>query len=238
MSGPTDGASLRNNTSEQEDIMTEITDLTQKLSGCYTGVVHDVMRAMGQRNFTLPVGITPLMPDQVLCGPAFTIEGHPDDAADPHETLLQWTGLLSKAPAGHIWVCQPHTRELAQMGELSAETLKAKGVLGCVLDGLARDTHFLMDIGFQTWRRGHTPKDVVGSWLPTGIGHVIHIGEVAIAQGDFLLGDRDGMVRVPRDIVGEVTEKSVEAMNTENKVRTAILAGTDPQQAYLKYGKF
>ena len=218
--------------------MTEIALLTEHLATCYTCVVHDVMRAMGLRNFTLPPEITPLMPETVLCGPAFTIEGRPADAADAHETLLAWTGLLSKAPSGHIWVCQPHTHDLAQMGELSAETLKNKGVLGCVLDGLARDTQFLMDIGFQTWRRGHTPKDIVGRWLPIGTGHVIHISGVAIANGDFLLGDRDGMVRIPRDIVAEVTNKSVLAMQTESKVRTAILAGTDPQEAYLQYGKF
>ncbi|MDV7271616.1 RraA family protein [Thioclava sp. A2] len=213
-------------------------ELTAKLAGCYTGVVHDIMRAMGLRNFTLPSEITPLMPERTLCGPAFTIEGHPSDAADPHETLMAWTGLLSQAPSGHIWVCQPHTHDLAQMGELSAETLKNKGVLGCVLDGLARDTDFLLKIGFDTWRRGHTPKDIVGRWLPTATGHTIHIGDVAIAQGDYLLGDRDGMVRVPRAQAAEIAEKSVEAMQTENKVRTAILAGTDPQEAYLTYGKF
>lgn len=221
-----------------ETKVTNTAAVVKELSGCYTGVVHDVMRGMGLRNFTLPTEITPLMPDRVLCGPAFTIEGHPDDAADPHETLLAWTGLLSQAPSGHIWVCQPHTHDLAQMGELSAETLKAKGVLGCVLDGMARDTNFLLDIQFQTWRRGHTPQDVVGRWMPTHVGHTIHIGDVAIEQGDYLLGDRDGMVRVPQAMVEEVTNKSVQAMQTENQVRTAILAGVDPQQAYLKHGKF
>ncbi len=212
--------------------------IRDRLNTCYSGVVHDMMRGMGLRNFTLPSDITPLMPETPLCGPAFTVEGRPDDVADAHETLLAWTGLLSKAPGGHIWVCQPHTNDLAQMGELSAETLQKKGVLGCVLDGYARDTHFLMEIGFQTWRRGHTPKDIVGRWLPTATGEPIMIGDVRIENGDYLLGDRDGMVRVPRAIVEEIAEKSVEAMQTENKVRTAIMNGTDPQQAYLKYGKF
>ncbi|MEM9230652.1 MAG: RraA family protein [Pseudomonadota bacterium] len=215
-----------------------MTEMTEKLGQCYSGVVHDVMRGMGLRNFTLPIEITPLMPEQTLCGPAFTIEGRPDDAADGHQTLLEWTGLLSKAPSGHIWVCQPHTLDLAQMGELTAETLQKKGVLGCVLDGHARDTNFLLNIGFQTWRRGHTPNDIVGRWLPIGTGHPIQIGEVRIENGDYLLGDRDGMVRVPLAIVDEVAEKSVQAMQTENKVRTAIMDGVDPQEAYLKYGKF
>ena len=209
-----------------------------RLETCYSGVVHDIMRAGGMRNFTLPHDITPLMAERTLCGPAFTIEGRPDDTADGHQTLLEWTGLLSKAKPGHIWVCQPHTHDLAQMGELSAETLQKKGVLGCVLDGHARDTNFLINIGFQTWRRGHTPNDIVGRWLPTATGIPIRIGDVRIEAGDYLLGDRDGMVRVPRAVVEDVTAKSLEAMQTENKVRTAIMQGTDPQEAYLKYGKF
>ena len=209
-----------------------------RLETCYTGVVHDIMRARGMRNFTLPHDITPLMAERTLCGPAFTIEGRPDDTADGHQTLLAWTGLLSKAKPGHIWVCQPHTHDLAQMGELTAETLQKKGVLGCVLDGHARDTNFLINIGFQTWRRGHTPNDIVGRWLPTATEIPIQIGDVRIEPGDYLLGDRDGMLRVPRAIVQEVTDQSIAAMQTENKVRTAIMQGIDPQQAYLKYGKF
>lgn len=212
--------------------------LTRDLSSCYSAVVHDVMLGMGLRDFVLPLEITPLIPDMPLCGPAFTIEGHPADGTDGHKTLLAWTGLLSRAPAGHVWVSQPHSHDLAQMGELSAETLKNKGVPGCVIDGLARDTAFLRKIGFQTWRRGHTPKDVVGRWLPTATGHTIHIGGVAIAQGDFLLGDSDGMVRVPRANAAEVTEKAIVAMQTESKVRTEILNGADPQHAYLKFRKF
>ena len=212
--------------------------LFEKLRTCYSGIVHDVMRAMGLRDFTLPHEITPLMPEKTLCGPAFTIEGHPDDSADAHRTLLEWTKLLSKAKSGHIWVCQPHTHDLAQMGELTAETLQRKGILGCVVDGHARDTNFLMKIGFQTWRRSHTPKDIVGRWLPRATEIPIRIGDVCIEPGDCLLGDRDGMVRVPRAIATEVAEQSIVAMQTENKVRTAIMNGVDPHDAYLQYGKF
>jgi len=208
------------------------------LEQCYTGVVHDVMRGDGLRDFTLPPEITPLLPDRKLCGPVFTIEGRTDDTADPHETLLAWTGLLSKAKSGHIWVCQPNDRVIAQMGELSAETLQAKGVLGCVIDGGIRDVEFLIRLGFQCWRRFHTPRDIVGRWLPNDVDTDIVIGEVLIRPGDYLLGDRDGMVRVPKEIAADVAKRSLQAMQTENKVRTAILAGADPQEAYLKFGKF
>lgn len=212
--------------------------LTERLECCYTGVVHHVMRAMGLADFTLDPGLRPLLPGQALAGPAFTIKGKVDPNADAHQTLLAWTGLLSQAPSGSIWVSQPNDTEVAHMGELSAETLKNKGVRGCVADGFIRDTNFLIAIGFQAWSRGHTPRDIVGHWLPEATNVPITVGGVVINPGDYLVGDRDGMVRVPVGLVEDVVAASEKAIATENLVRTAILSGQDPQQAYLRYGKF
>ncbi|WP_315831706.1 RraA family protein [Bradyrhizobium prioriisuperbiae] len=212
--------------------------ITDRLQQCYTGVVHDVMRAMGLRDFTLPAELRPILPDKAMAGPAFTILGKVDPNADPHETLLAWTGLLSKAPAGSIWVSQPNDRVVAHMGELSAETLKNKGVRGCVADGFVRDVNFLLALGFQTWCRGYTPRDIVGYWLPAASNVDVKIGDVVIAPGDYLVGDRDGLVRVPAARVEDVVVASEQAIGTESLIRKAILEGMDPQQAYLQYGKF
>lgn len=208
------------------------------LESCYTSVIHDVMRARGLRNFTLPQRIRPLQPDRVLCGPVFTIEGRMDESADAHITLLEWTGLLSRARAHHVWISQPHNHTVAQMGELSAETLHRKGVLGCVMDGGLRDAGFILRLGLPCWRVFHTPRDVVGCWLPTGVDVPIHIDDVLISPGDWVHGDADGMVRIPGAVLDEVIEASVAAMQTENKVRSAILGGADPQDAYKQFGKF
>jgi len=65
----------------------------------------------------------------------WTVSGHVDRTKSRHETLLGWCTLLARAPSGHVIVCQPNNHEVALMGELSAETLKNKGVLGYVVDG-------------------------------------------------------------------------------------------------------
>ncbi|CAH1665477.1 RraA family protein [Chelatococcus asaccharovorans] len=213
-------------------------EMTTRLERCYTGVVHDVMRAMGLKNFTLPAEIRPNMPEKVLAGPAFTIDGRVDPTADPHQTLLEWTGLLSKAKAGHVWVSQPNDRVVANMGELSAETLKNKGVLGCIADGYVRDSNFLLALEFQTWSRGYTPRDIVGYWLPRAFDVDIKIGDVVIAPGDYMIGDRDGLIRIPQAQVEEIVAAAEQAIATENLVRKAILEGVDPQEAYLRFGKF
>lgn len=212
-------------------------DLTQRLSRCYTGIIHDTMRATGLSDFTLPPDLRPLLPGEKLAGPAFTVEGRTGEF-DAHETLLGWTGLLSAAKPGHVWVCQPNTQEVALMGELSAETLKNKGVRGCVIDGLSRDTEFMIEMGFQAFFKAYTPRDIVGVWLPKAVDEPVKIGEVWIRPGDYILGDRDGVVRIPVEVIEEVLEKAEIAIGAENKVRSAILSGMDPQEAYLQFGKF
>lgn len=215
-----------------------MTAITERLEACYTGVVHDIMRGMGLRDFVLPPELRPILPGRAMAGPAFTVLGKVDPAADAHETLLRWTGLLSQAPAGSVWVSQPNDRVVAHMGELSAETLKHKGLRGCVIDGYVRDVGFLLEIGFQCWCRGFTPRDIVGYWLPAATNVDVRIGEVIVAPGDYLIGDRDGLIRIPAMMAEEVVAASEKAMATESLVRKAILAGLDPQQAYLRYGKF
>ena len=212
--------------------------LSARLARCYTGVVHDVMRAMGLVGFVLPSELRPILPEKSLAGPAFTVEGHVDPYADSHATLLAWTGLLSQAKPGHIWVSQPNDTIVAHMGELSAETLKNKGVLGAIVDGGARDIEFLLQLGFQTWCRFFTPRDIVGHWLPRSVDAEIRIGDVRIAPGDYLLGDRDGVVRLPRARAEEIVAAAEAAMAAENEVRKAILVGVDPQEAYRRHGKF
>jgi len=38
------------------------------------------------------------------------------------------------------------------------------------------------------------PRDIVGYWLPRAVEVEIRIGDVIVAPGDYLLGDRDGML--------------------------------------------
>ena len=213
-------------------------DLVARLENIYTGVAHDVMRGMGLSNFTLPPEIRPLFPEETLAGVVSTVSGKVDTSADAHTTLYEWTGLLSKAKPDTVLICQPNDDVIAHMGELSAETLKLRGVRGYVVDGGCRDVNFIIEQKFPVWYRYHTPKDVVGYWLPDQFEQSIKIGKVTIHPGDYVLGDRDGMVILPKDKAEAIIEASEQAVATENKVRTAILDGMDPQEAYFKYGKF
>ena len=213
-------------------------DLTERLAKCYTGAVHDVLRMMGHENIVLPAEIKPIAPEMKLAGPAWTVAGHLDRTKTRHDTLLAWCTLLAKAPAQHVIVCQPHNHEVALMGELSAHTLKARGILGFVVDGGSRDTELVVEQGFPVFCAFLTPSDVVARWVPDRFGEPVTIGAVTVATGDYVLGDRDGVVVVPAAIAGEVIARTEEVVATESDMRRALIDGMDPVAAYNKYGKF
>jgi regulator of RNase E activity RraA len=212
--------------------------LTDRLRACYTGAVHDVLRMMGHERVVLPHDIKPIDPTLKLAGPVWTVSGHLDRTKTRHDTLLGWCTLLSKAPAGHVVVCQPHNREVALMGELSAQTLAARGVLGYVVDGGSRDTELVLEQRFPVWCSFLTPSDIVARWIPDAYGAPIDIGGVTIATGDYLLADRDGVVIVPKAIAEEVVLRTEEVVSTESDMRKALIGGLDPVEAYNRFGKF
>ena len=215
-----------------------MTTVTDRLAGCYTGAVHDVLRMMDYERIALPPDIKAIAPGMKLAGPVWTVSGHIDRTKARDETLLGWCTLLAKAPAGHVVVCQPHNHDIALMGELSAQTLAARGVLGFVVDGGSRDTDLVLAQGFPVFCSFLTPSDVVARWIPDRYGEPVTIGEVTISTGDYLLGDRDGVVIIPRAIVEDVVTRTEEVVATESEMRAALIGGMDPVEAYNRYGKF
>ena len=214
------------------------TALAGRLENCYTGAVHDVLKSMGRTGLVLPRDIRPLDPSKRLAGRAFTFAGSYQDGMDDHETLLEWTRMLTVAPAGSVLVCQPNDDKVSHMGELSAETLQLRGIRGYIVDGGCRDVEFILGIGFRVFCRYTSPRDVVGCWKPHGFGEPVRIGAVLINTGDWIVADRDGCLVIPSDVVHAVVDEAERIMQTESKVRTAIRDGMDPEAAYLKYGKF
>ena len=91
---------------------------------------------------------------------------------------------------------------------------------------------------FSTWCSFKTPKDIVGRWLPVSFNETIRIGDVDVSGGDWVLADLDGIVILPQDKAEEIVAETERVIGTENKIRSAIFEGMDPQDAYLKWGKF
>ena len=212
--------------------------LTERLSKCYASAVHDVLREKGFENCVLPPEIQALKRGQKLFGEVFTVSGHIDYTLSRHESLLLWSQVLSKVPNKKVIVCQPNTHSVALMGELSARALMVKETKGYLMDGHCRDVEEIIEAKFPVFCRLSTAADIVERWKYHSLGHPITIGTVTTCSGDFIIGDMDGAVIIPKKVAEEVITKTEKVMFTENEMRKAILSGMDPEQAYLKFRKF
>ena len=214
-------------------------EIIEELLLLNSSIVHDALRIENYSNQTLPNEIIPLQFENIIAGKVWTISGSLKKNLKESDSLLSWTNFLSKAQDNSIIVCQPNNHEIALMGELSAETLKLKNIRGYITDGGCRDvTRIKTEIKLPVYCRFTTPKDVTGRWIVEEMGTSIVIGDVKIVTGDYLIADEDGIVIIPNNIIDKIIIRAKNDLNSENKMREAILNGADPKEAYLKYGKF
>ncbi len=214
-------------------------NLIQRLANIpYTGALSDILDERGFRNQVLPPEIQSLEPGTTLAGRALTILGEPSLNMDPETIFLPFLRMLGDVRPGDVLVSEPRDSAAAHLGELSSETAKFRGARGAVIDGGARDTDYIRKLGFPLFARYKTPRDIAGRWRLVDYNVPIKIGAVHINPGDFILGDQDGVIVIPRAEAEEVITLAEQVVATENQVRKAILEGVHPVDAFNQFGRF
>jgi regulator of RNase E activity RraA len=196
------------------------------------------MKDMGLALRVLPRNIVGLERTMKAAGPVFTVRGRPDPTLDKHTSLYEWAGLLSRAPTGHVVVCQPQDDTRALFGGLSAEALALKNVRGYIVDGGCRDVQAIADQGFPVFARYATPIDIVCAWRAEAFEQPVAIGGQQVLPDDYVLADRDGIILIDAKNVEAVIAAAEKKMATEGDMVRAIRAGEDPQAAYERYRVF
>ena len=59
-----------------------------------------------------------------------------------------------------------------------------------------------------------------------------------VNPGDYVFGDMDGVVIVPKDLTVKVLEVAEKAFDAEKGSREAMARGEDPFDVYNRYGRF
>lgn len=212
--------------------------MQERFSAIYTAALADVLDEHGYREQVLPPDIRGLAPGSRLAGQAFTVTGRAVDHGDWDGAIRKTLAMLGAVPAGHVAVYQCNHDRSAHFGELSATSLLARGVAGCVIDGGCRDTRFILDEGFPVFARHVTPEDCTWRWEVVATQAPITIGTVVVRPGDWVVGDDDGVIVVPQEVAEEVLAEAETKVGTENAIRAAVREGTSPLEAYERYGTF
>ena len=202
----------------------------------YSGILCDVLDQMGYRNQALSGELTGRVDGTVILGPAFTSIGT-EVYSMPPDPLTAQCRVVDRLGEGEIYVLATRGNyNCAVFGELFATAVKGRKGAGVLLDGYARDMRALREMDFPLFFRGKSPKTSKGRCEINECQIPVLIDGVTIHPGDYIFGDIDGVVVIPKERFEEVVAAALATIKKEDEVRVRLQNGDSLQQAYADIG--
>lgn len=175
----------------------------ERLARAAAASVADALGSTG----VLDPEVRPVWEGARVFGPAFTARCYASSIITVHKALLE------AQPGDVLVVDAGHDASGALFGAIMATDAGHRGIAGLVTDGAVRDAADLAELRFPAFARRITPR--VGTNRRVGqTRETISCGGIVVRPGDYVLGDRDGVVVIPRERAAEIAD-AVEAIKAK-----------------------
>ncbi len=152
-----------------------------------------------------------------MIGQAVTVRTYPGDWARPVEAI-------DKAEEGDIIVIDSGGVGPAVWGELATHSAIQKKLAGVVVNGAIRDTDEIRKLKFPAYAKLVMPN----AGEPKGFGEIgkpVNISGITINNGDWIMGDSDGLIIIPKREAREMVNHAMDWLERENRIREEITGG-------------
>jgi len=187
-------------------------DIRKILKKVSTANISDAMHRQG----VLP-GIFPITQGLHMVGQAVTVRTSPGDWS---KTVL----AIDQAKEGDVIVIDAGGVGPAVWGELATHSSQMNKLKGVVINGAIRDVAEIRQMKFPAFAKLIMPN----AGEPKGYGEInipIRICGIEISPGDWIVGDDDGVVVIPQKKAVEFTNRAMDVLEKENRIRKEINEG-------------
>jgi 4-hydroxy-4-methyl-2-oxoglutarate aldolase len=179
--------------------------------------VATVHEAQGRTGLLAPY-MRPIYNSARMAGPAVTVLCQAGDNLMIH-------AAVELCQAGDVLVVTTTSESTDGMfGELLATSLRARGVVGLVIDAGVRDVADLTSMDFPVWAKAISAQGTVKATAGS-VNVPVTCGGQLVHPGDAVIGDVDGVVVVPREDVDDVVVAGQQRIAKEEKNREKLRAG-------------
>ncbi|MEN3366000.1 MAG: hypothetical protein V7606_3274 [Burkholderiales bacterium] len=212
--------------------MTKLNPQTRaKLKTVSTPTLATALFKRGLRNQCIQ-DVHPLNPEAgTMVGEAFTLRYIParedlnpisvfQDRSHPQRKAVE------ECPPGAVLVFDSRKdARAASAGSILVSRLMVRGVAGVVTDGGFRDAPEIAKLAIPAFHNRPSAPTNLTLHQALDINVPIGCGDVAVFPGDVLVGDGDGVIVIPANIVDEIADEAVDMTAFEDFVTEEVLKG-------------
>jgi regulator of RNase E activity RraA len=202
-----------------------------KLLTISTPTVATALFKRGFRNQAIQ-NVQPLSPVQPpLVGPAFTLRYMPAREDLNRLEVFRDRGhpqrkAIEDCPPGAVLVMDSRKdARAASAGAILVTRLMRRGVAGVVTDGGFRDSAEIARLGFPAYHQRPSAPTNLTLHQAIDIDVPIGCGDAPVFPGDTILGDADGVMVIPANLVDEIAEEAFEMTAFEDFVGEQVDKG-------------
>jgi len=199
------------------------------LASCDTSFIADafVRLGLGHRMHELTV-------DTSLCAPlnredhfAGTVVPVQFGMAEPGQQTWNLFDLMSGNPPGTVFV-MTGCGDRCYTGDVYAKYAKLAGMGAFVIEGMIRDVKDIAACGLPVFCRGGTTAAKGGQGAKIlSFDQPIRFHHMTVSPGDILVGDCDGIIRIPPEYLDDVIFQVEDIKRLEEDYLQVFAEGTD-----------
>lgn len=218
---------------------TPIKEMVEGFEKLYTAAIVDVLQEMDIHNCWLGPKIKCLTKDvsqKSVAGFAFTVQWITDPRPDERDKPA--AQMVDSYPENSIIVVDTGNDKVSGFwGELATTVCMRNGVRGAVINGGAKDTGFVTQMGFPLFACFSSPVDGFHFSRLRGWQIPIWINDIRIDPWDFIIGDSDGVMVLSHKWAEDVLEKALKRAKDEDVTRDLLKKGITSREASEKTGR-